>query len=304
MSQTTVQSQNVQQWADEINEKSGGNISIEIFWSESMGKATEMLSLLSSGAVDLGSLSPAYFPSQMPLTGVTQLPNVYPDVAAVSRVAHALDATPEVQAENAQNNLVPMFWTSLPVYHIVCSKKIASMSDFPGTRIRAYGEYVPQMWSSLGATGVVTTATEQYEGIQRGAVDCAYAADDFSLNYNLYEVADYYVDAGFGAITNYPTYMNAAKWESLDENVQNLFREASENAIARDVAEVESFAADARDEMLSKGLELVEFTEPDALQEATPDFLELWATQMEERGAGTEAEAVMQVVRDNLSASN
>ena len=45
----------IDKWfADEVKRRSGGKIKIHIFWSESMGKANELLDLVGSGAVDEG----------------------------------------------------------------------------------------------------------------------------------------------------------------------------------------------------------------------------------------------------------
>jgi TRAP-type C4-dicarboxylate transport system substrate-binding protein len=301
LAETVVQSQNVKQWAEEITEASGGKIKIQIFWSGSLGAATEMLDLISSGAVEMGSLSPAYFPSQMPLTGVTQLPNVYPDPAAVSAVAHAIGETEALKAENAQNNLVPLFWTTLPNYHIYCDSEIKTVADFRGTKQRAYGEYVPRMWEAVGAVGVVTTSTEQYEGLQRGLMDCIYGPADFALSYHFQEVADYFIDLNFGAITQLPLYVNAGVWESWPENVKALFLEASERAIERDVTEVPAKAEEALATMTAAGLQRVAFEEEDAFRAAVPDFLDLWVSELTARGLGAEAEEVRATIDAELS---
>jgi TRAP-type C4-dicarboxylate transport system substrate-binding protein len=301
LAETVVQSQNVKQWAEDITEASGGNIKIQIFWSGSLGAANEMLDLISSGAVELGSLSPAYFPSQMPLTGVTQLPNVYPDPATVSAVAHAIGDTKALQAENAKNNLVPLFWTTLPNYHIYCDTEIETVADFTGTKQRAYGEYVPRMWEAVGAVGVVTTSTEQYEGLQRGLMDCIYGPADFALSYHFNEVADYYIDLNFGAITQLPVYVNAAVWDSWPETVKELFRDASAKAIERDITDVPAKAEEALATMMSGGLRKVAFKEEDAFRAAVPNFLDLWVEELSKRGLGAEAEEVRATIDAELS---
>jgi len=301
LAETVVQSQNVKQWAEEITEASGGNIRIQIFWSGSLGAATEMLDLISSGAVEMGSLSPAYFPSQMPLTGVTQLPNVYPDPAAVSAAAHAIGKTEALKAENARNNLVPLFWTTLPNYHIYCDSQIETLADFAGTKQRAYGEYVPRMWAAVGAVGVVTTSTEQYEGLQRGLMDCVYGPADFALTYRFDEVADYYIDLNFGAITQLPVYVNAVIWESWPENVRSLIAEASARAIERDVREVPAKADEALATMEANGLQQVAFKEEDAFRAAVPNFLDLWEAELAQRGLAPEAAEVRASIEAELA---
>ena len=56
----------VTQWfADEVNKATNGEVEIAIFWSESLAKIGENLSLLRQGAIDMAEISPAYFPAEL-----------------------------------------------------------------------------------------------------------------------------------------------------------------------------------------------------------------------------------------------
>ena len=68
---TTIQSQIDQWFVDEIDKRSGGKIKIRIFWSEMLGKNTEMLDLIGNGAIELGIIVPSFFPTRLPLSGIT-----------------------------------------------------------------------------------------------------------------------------------------------------------------------------------------------------------------------------------------
>ena len=68
----TVIFSKIDQWfADEIEKRSNGKIKIKIFWSEMLGKNTEILDLVGSGAVDMGTIVPSFFPTRLPLAGIT-----------------------------------------------------------------------------------------------------------------------------------------------------------------------------------------------------------------------------------------
>ena len=57
----------VDKWfAKQIEERTGGEVKIKIFWAEALGKAKENLVLLQQGAVGMAAMSPGYFPAQMP----------------------------------------------------------------------------------------------------------------------------------------------------------------------------------------------------------------------------------------------
>ncbi|WP_323010631.1 C4-dicarboxylate TRAP transporter substrate-binding protein [Paracoccus sp. (in: a-proteobacteria)] len=298
---TLPQSKNMQQWADRLKERSGGKITVEFFWSESLGGATELMDLVSAGAVDLVAPAPSYFPTELPLTNITQLPIVFPTAAAAQLLAEHLDNITGVQKENEDANVVPLFWTSIPPYHVLCNKPISTVSDFRGVRVRSYGEFVPRMWESIGAVPVTTTSPEVYEGLQRGLIDCSYLPNDFALAYKLHEVAKYYVDANFGAIIGWPIYLNRDVWESWPQEVRDLVKEVSAEAAQRDRDEMKLIGEEATKSLLDGGLELVVFQEPDALKVALPDMLALWTEQMTQRGLGEAAEAVAEATRARIA---
>jgi len=298
---TLLQSENIQDWADKIRERSGGNIDIRIFWSGQLAGATEDLAIVSSGGVEMSSAVPAYYPNEMPLTGVLQLPRTYPTPLAASETIDALIQTQEIQTELERNNIKMLFGSTLSSYHILCTKRIDKVSDFAGTKQRAYGEYIPRMWDAVGAVPVVTTAAEQYEGLQRGLVDCIYSADDYAFNARLHEVADYYSDINFGAIMHVPTFVNLNAWNSWPQNVRDLIMEVSAELVAEDRREVPEHAQQARDGMLEAGMEMVAFTEVDAFDDATPVFLDMWLDQLSERGLGESASSVAEVIRRTVA---
>ena len=71
ISENLVQSKNFKQWAEEVKEGSGGKITVQFFWSQSLGKASELLDLVSAGAVEMAApLTPVAASSSSMVTRV------------------------------------------------------------------------------------------------------------------------------------------------------------------------------------------------------------------------------------------
>ncbi|MCC3306202.1 C4-dicarboxylate TRAP transporter substrate-binding protein [Sneathiella sp. HT1-7] len=290
-----------QWWGDELKRRSGGKIDIEFFWSQSLGKSTELLELVSSGAVNLASPSPGYYASKLPLVNITQLPMAFPTNASALLAAEDILELDGVKEEHARNNVVPVMWSSLPTYHLLCNKEIRTLEDFKGAKMRSYGEYVPQMWDALGAVSVTVLAPEIYEGLHRGAIDCSYLPDDFSYAYKLHEVSKYLITANFGAITAWPIYANADQWKSWPENVKELFVEVGAEALERDRLEVRASGEAAIEKMLASGVEKVEFTQEEELRAQVPDFIDVWQEEMDRLGYGDSAKEVANAARKRIA---
>jgi TRAP-type C4-dicarboxylate transport system substrate-binding protein len=297
------QSQVDKWWADEIERRSGGKIKIKFFWSESMGKANELVELIGSGGVELGSTAPAYYPSKLPLSGLpSSLTMAFKDVADAQRVATALSEAPAVIEENRRNGLKVLYWHTLPEYRILCTKPVASVADMKGMKMRTAGEFMPKLWGSVGAVGVNALSPEVYEGLQRGNLDCAYWPMDFMSAYKLYEAAKYLSSFNFGTLAGWPVWVNDKTWQKWPPQVRKLFEEVSAEAARRDVQMVRE-GSTAAEQAIGKHVKVVQFTDEDEFRRVSPDFLQLWKDSMTAKGHGDAAASLVEIVRKQLQAN-
>src|SRR5690606_19649245 len=153
---------------------------------------------------------------------------------------------------------------------------------------RAPGEFIPKLWTSLGATSVNALSPEVYEGLQRGNLDCAFWPPDFMSAYKLYEAGKYLSSAKFGAIVGWPVWVNKKTWDSWPENVRQLFTEVSKEAAARDV-EIVSKGGEEAMQAMQKHLTVVDFEDEERMRQLAPDFLKLWEESMVAKGLGEQA---------------
>lgn len=291
-----VQSQIDAWWASEIERRSGGKVKVKIFWAESMGKASEILDLVGSGAVEMGATAPGYFPSRLPLSGVTNsLPLVFKDNKQAQLITTALAANPAIQEEHKKNKVWPLFYHSINNFRILCNKPVQKLADLKGLKIRSYGEYVPMLWERLGAVGINSMTPELYEGLQRGKLDCSYFPDELSAGLKLYEVAKYESTADFGAIPTWPIYVNYDLWQNKwPASVKNLIMQVSKEAAQRDIEQVAAAGRTAIDKAVKEsGVTLVQFQDQEALRKTAPDFLEVWVENMKKKGLGPQAESIV-----------
>ena len=291
-SSAPVQSQIDAWWASEIEKRSGGKIKVKIFWAESMGKASEILDLVGSGAVEMGATAPGYFPSRLPLSGVTNsLPMVFKSNKQAQLITTALATMPDIQEEHKRNKVWPLFYHSINNFKLLCTKPVAKLTDLKGLKIRSYGEYVPMMWDKVGAVGINTMTPELYEGLERGKLDCSYFPDELSGGLKLYEVAKYESTADFGAIPTWPIYVNYDLWHNKwPAQVKALITQVSKEAAARDIVEVANAGRTALDKAVKdNGVKLVAFSDQQVLVKTAPDFMSVWVENMKKKGLGDAA---------------
>jgi TRAP-type C4-dicarboxylate transport system substrate-binding protein len=290
----------IDKWfADEVRKRSGGKVRIQIFWSESLGKANEVLDLVASGAVDLGATSPGYFPNQLPLTGATNsvMMQFNSNEAATRATAELVEKFPAVRKELERAKVYPIFFHSLNTYRPFCTKPIEKIEDFAGLKVRSWGEYIPIMWQALGATPVSLMTPDMYESLQRGTVDCAFWPHELNYTMKLNEVAKY-TWAGdvnhFGAIPTWPLWVNWQTWhEKWPDSVRKLLTEVGLEAMERDIKAVQEDEKKALDVMVEKsGVKVVDFKDMDKVRAKIPDLADAWIEKMKARGLGAEAQEI------------
>jgi len=286
-----------QWWAKEIERRSGGNITVQFFWSGTLAKGNEIIELVGSGGVPLGQTAPSYYPTKLPLSAMpNNLPMVFPDNKTAVLTAAALATDPAVIEENKKLGVRMLFYHSLSTYHVLCTKPVKTVDDFKGLKIRSYGEFIPKMWSTLGAVAVNVSPPEMYEGLKRGNLDCGFWPADFFASYKLYEAAKYLSTANFGAVAGPVVYVSEKQWQAWPQHVRALFEQVSKEAMQRDIQAVTEADKAAR-ETMKQQVQTVQFTQQAELEKRVPDFLGLWVESMAARELGEPAKRLAGTVR-------
>ncbi|WP_180900511.1 TRAP transporter substrate-binding protein DctP [Martelella soudanensis] len=186
-------------FANELAEKSQGEHKFTFFWSGSLGAGNEIIPLIKGGAIRAGVTAPAYYPSDMPLSGVTNtVPALFPDAGVAMDVSTELRENAAVVAEFERNGVFPIIVQALPTAHLQCRDKVETLEDLKGKKVRSYGSFLPVMFESIGMVPVNMGLNEIYEGIERGVIDCTSFGYDLSKSYNIHEVAPFYSDIALG----------------------------------------------------------------------------------------------------------
>lgn len=299
---TWASSQNDQWFIDQLAERSDGRITGQVFWAGSLGSAMEIIDLTASGAVELGATAPAYFPSQLPISGMTNaIPGLFVDpIIAMDVKSYLMANDPAFQAELRANNIWPVVEHGLMPYRLQCNRPVTTLEDLQGLRVRSFGALNPVMLEALGMVPVNMLLPEVYEGLARGSIDCAFFMEELAVVLRLHEVAKHWSDINFGAFTAYPTY--AAYSNFMDggwpEPVVALMREVAAEAREREMRTLFEAEEAARATALAAGVTFHEFADQDRLWEVAPDMLALWREDALTKGVSAEdADRIVETIR-------
>jgi TRAP-type C4-dicarboxylate transport system substrate-binding protein len=291
----------VDQWfANEVAKRTNNQVTIKFFWSGAMGKPTELLGLVSKGAVDVAAVPASYYPAQMPLLAApSALPMALPSPEKAQQIMYGLwQSVPALQEEAKKANVHPLLFHTLGQYHLLCTSPVRSLADLKGKKIRSQGEYMPKMIAAIGGVPVNVLVGEFYESLQRGSVDCMALPWDLMVAFKLHEVAKHGSTINLGALISNPQWYSLPKWQKLPENVRDVLTKVADEAKAVDLAKAKELEAAALETLKKAGVDIVPFPDQAKFEAAVPDFLAEWVTAMEKAGKGQEAAAMAKTWRE------
>lgn len=301
----TTAGSKVDQWfADEVKKRTNGELEIRIFWSEALGKANENLSLIQKGAVEMGAMSPAYFPKQLPFhTAPNSIPMAMNSVAQANvLMKRLLQEVPAMQEEAKANGIRTLFFHHLNPYLLVSKEPLTNLQSLRGKKIRTWGTDMPRMAQAAGMTPVTMSLPEIYEGISRGVIDAAPFSVDLVMNYKLFEVARNISEITLWLGPSWGVWIAESAWQKLPAAAQKVMLEVANEANKLDMeATIEAEKA-ARDELLKRNVKFHAFppAEKEQWRKALPDFFADFIAGQEQVGKGADARKMIAIWKDVL----
>lgn len=213
----------------EVEERSGGAITIEFYPAQQLGKAADNLRLLQTGVADLGSVGPAYVSDKMPLSDVAALPGMFDDICVGSAAYQSLASDGVLaEAEFAPNGIRSLFTGLQPPYQIIAPRtEINGIADLKGLKIRASGGSSDILIRALGGIPVKLAGPDIREGLDRGTVDANLGPNSSLKPYDIYPLAKFGTQ-GYPLGSFVLTYsISQASWDRLPPAAQTVLTDAA-----------------------------------------------------------------------------
>lgn len=218
-----IQTLALEPWAEQIKEKSGGRINITFFPAgSSLGDATRQFDQVRAGVVDFSVGIPAIPRGRHPRIVLVELPFTVPD-AEIGTCA-LMKLKDELQPDFQGTHILSLTVTEPSAAHT--TKKIATLDELKGLRIRTPTPAITAMLEEIGATPVGMPPTEIYESIERGVVDGNIMPWGPVGAFKLWEVLHYHLDAKINPVSMY-ILMNQRRYDAMPEDLQKIIDETS-----------------------------------------------------------------------------
>ncbi len=280
---THTQAQEAAAWARAIEERSGGRVKIAFFPGGTLTKAELCYQGVKDGISDIGMSCLAYTRGRFPLLEALDLPVGYPDGAAATRIANELVAKYH-PAEIDDTHLLYLHAHGPGV--LASRKEVRNLDDLKGLKVRATG-LSAKIVESLGGAAVGMPQPETYEALQKGVVEATLCPVETLKGWKQGEVINYVVDtSAVGYTTAMFVTMNRKRWESLPDEIQEIFTATSAEWVARHGNAWNAADDEGRELVAELGREVItlEAGESERWRSATAPILAAWQVQAAAKG--------------------
>ena len=239
-----AQSRAQEWWADEVERRTDGRVTVEFFYGGSLLGATDILRGVGDGRASLGYVANAYHPGELPLSSVVGVPFMTSNAEAQMRTFMDLYENNEAFREEWRSkNVHVLFFNPLSENILGMREPIDGLADLAGKRIRGLG-YVNEVIAAAGANPVAIAAPEIYEALLRNTLD-GYSGFAFEVvtALKLQEVAPHTIATGTGNYVFAATPINLDLWNSMPEDIRAKLTEVSrqyQDKVAAYLAETEN----------------------------------------------------------------
>lgn len=284
-----------QNWLDFqklIEEKSGGELKMQLFDSAQLFKDKQVPEAVGTGAIEAGSAFLGRFTGAVPAVDVAAIPFIFANeahlrasVAPGSSLRKTLDA--EILKET--NNKV-LWWQAFGrnVY-LSNGSAIRVPSDMKDKKVRTYGKVHGWTIEALGGAPTLMSGSKQFLAYQQGAVDAGMTGATAVGSRKLYEVMDH-MTLSFDSAIEFLAVMNNDFFESLSPEHQAIILDAAAEVEASLRDEIYVLETKAVEDVRDK-ITLVTLTEDERAQwvAATTGVVDRFVAEAGETGAAAVA---------------
>lgn len=262
VAETTTNYKMVEYFANLVNEKSNGSITIDLYPGGQLANTTEQDEACVAGSIDMVTGMTSDLTDFVKEMALFDMPNVFDDIDHMRRFLESDYAKVQINKYCEASGIHMLAFSDAGFRQLTTNKPTASVADLANQKIRTMtNKYHMAYWNSV-ASAVPMQFNELFMGLQQGTVDGQENPYMNIVGNNLQEVQKYIVETNHvGHIIVF--FMNNDLYQSLPENTRALIDECAAEAaeFAKGVAS-ESIEKD-KQICLDAGCEIVTFNDED-----------------------------------------
>jgi TRAP-type C4-dicarboxylate transport system substrate-binding protein len=288
---TNFHTENVVQFAADVDKATGGKLKITVHPNASLFKANEIKRAVQGGQAQVGEILLSGYANEDPIFGLDSVPFLATSYADARKLWGT--SRKVVEERFAKQGMVVLYAVAWPPQGIYSSKPLASVADMKGLKMRSYNPYTSRIAELAGAQPVTIQAAELAQAFATGAVNANITSGATGYDTKAWEVVKNYYDTQAWLPKNV-VFANKKAFDALDKAAQDAVRKAAADAEARGWKTSEEKTSWYLGELKKNGMNVAP---PSAQLKA--DFQKIGATMTEEwlKVAGPDGKAIIEAFK-------
>jgi TRAP-type C4-dicarboxylate transport system substrate-binding protein len=292
-SANSFQTQNVQQFANDVEKLTGGKLKITLHPGGSLYKANEIKRAVQTGQVPSAEFILSGASNENPLFGVDSIPFLATSYADAKRLY--LAAKPAQEKLLASQGVKVLFTVPWPGQSLYSLKPLNTPADFAGTKMRAYNPATTRIAQMLKAQPVTIQLSELGQALATNTVQNFLTSSASGVESKLYEQVKYFYPVSAWLPRN-ATVVNQKAFDALEKPLQDAVLKAAADAEARGWATSERADKDFIKELTAKGMAVAEPS--DSIKKELASIGDAMTADWV-KSAGAEGQAIIDAYRKN-----
>ncbi len=227
---TNFHTENIQQFANDVDKATGGKLKITVHPGASLFKAPEIKRAVQGGQAQAGEILLVNFSNEDPVYGVDGIPFLATSYAEAKK----LYAAQKKQLEDrlAKQGMMLLFSVPWPPQGIYSKKPLNSVADMKGLKWRAYSPQTSRIGELVGAQPATIQAAEVPQAFATGVIDSQITSGATGYDTKAWEYVKNYYDTQAWLPKN-AVIVNKKAFDALDKATQDALLKAAAEAEAR-----------------------------------------------------------------------
>jgi TRAP-type transport system periplasmic protein len=227
---TNFHTENIQQFAADIDKATGGKLKITIHPNASLFKAPEIKRAVQGGQVQAGEILLVNFENEDPIYGLDGVPFLATSYSASFKLYRASKKALETRL--AKQGMKLLYAVPWPPQGIFTRRTLSSAADMKGLKWRAYSPATSKIAELVGAQPVTVQAAEVSQALATGVIDSMMTSGATGYDSKTYEHIKNYYDTQAWIPKN-AVIVNQKAFDALDKPTQAAVLKAAAEAEAR-----------------------------------------------------------------------
>ncbi|MFZ9233385.1 MAG: TRAP transporter substrate-binding protein [Hylemonella sp.] len=288
---TNFHTQNLSQFAADVDKATGGKLKITVHANGSLFKAPEIKRAVQGGQAQIGEILLANFQNEWQIYGADGLPflaDSFDESIKLYKVQKPL-----LEKKLAEQGMMLLYSVAWPPQGIYVKKMINSAADLKGVKWRAYSPATARIAELVGAQPVTVQAAELSQAMATGVVESYMSSGATGFDTKTFEHIKNYYDTQAWLPKN-AVIIHKRSFDALDKASQEAVLKAGAEAETRGWAMSRKVNTESLDKLRANGMTI---HQPSAQLKA--DMVKVGDTMLKEwlEKAGPEGNALVTAYR-------